>query len=246
MTVDALTNASVIVTINTDASGKMNITVNHKNYTEDIIEGVATFTVDVLPDGLYDITATYAGDDNYTGKVVTLADGLNVTKVQAYEMNVTAVDVVVGQNTTITVHVPKDATGTVTVWVNGTKLTNSTIVGGVATFTLNKTVAGRYVVNATLSDDKYANQTVFTSYLVSKVETPITITVVNKDNIKVGDTVTIIVDLPDDIVGENVTIEINGKPYEQVTAADGIATFTVPSVTYGNKTVTAIYVGNNK
>ena len=92
-------------------------------------------------------------------------------------MNVTAVDVVVGENTTITVHVPKDATGTVTVWVNGTKLTNSSIVDGVATLTLNQTVAGRFVVNATLSDVKYANQTEFTSYLVSKVETPITITV---------------------------------------------------------------------
>ena len=207
---------------------------------------MAVFTVDKLPVGKYDIVANYTGDANYTARVETLVQGLEVIKVQDYEMNVTAVDVVVGQNTTITVNVPKDATGTVTVWVNGTKVTNSTIVNGVATLTLNKTVAGRYVVNATLSDDKYANQTVFTSYLVSKVETPITITVVNKDNIKVGDTVTITVDLPDDIVGEKVTIEINGKPYEQVTAADGIATFTVPSVTYGNKTVTAIYVGNNK
>ncbi len=246
VTVDALTNASVIVTINTDASGKMNITVNDKNYTADIIEGVATFTVDVLPVNLYDIAATYAGDDNYTGKVETLADGLNITKVQTYKMNVTALDVVVGENTTITVHVPKDATGTVTIWVNGTSKVNSTIVDGVATFTLNKTAAGRYVVNATLSDVKYADQTVYTSYLVSKVETPITITVVNKDTIKVGDTAVITVELPDEIAGEKVTIEINGKSYENATNAEGFATFNVPSVTYGNKTVTAIYAGNNK
>ena len=245
VTVDSLTNATVIVTINTDASGKLNITVNKKNYTEDINDGVAIFTVDKLPVDTYDIVATYGGDDNYTKGSATLADGLTVTKAETYNMNVTALDVVVGQNTTITVHVPKDATGSVTIWVNGTKKVNATIVGGVATFTLNKTVAGRYVVNATLNDTKYANKTVYTSYLVSKVETPVTITVTDKDSIKVGDAVTITVTLPEEIKNELVTIEINGKEFENNTV-DGVAVFHVPSVTYGNKTVTAIYAGNNK
>ena len=246
ITVDANTNASVRVIINVDASGSLNITVNKKNYTAPIVGGVAVFTVDKLPVGKYDIVANYTGDANYNAKVETLVQGLEVIKVQNYEINVTAVDVHVGENTTITIHVPKDATGTVTVWVNGTEKVNSTIVDGVATVQLNKTLSGRYVVNATLTDAKYADQTVYTTYWVSKVETPITITVNNKDDIKVGDTVTITVDLPDDIVGEKVTIEINGKSYEQVTGADGIAAFTVPSVTYGNKTVAAVYVGNNK
>ena len=246
ITVDANTNASVRVIINVDASGSLNITVNKKNYTAPIVGGVAVFTVDKLPVGKYDIVANYTGDANYNARVETLVQGLEVIKVQNYEINVTAVDVHVGENTTITIHVPKDATGTVTVWVNGTEKVNSTIVDGVATVQLNKTLSGRYVVNATLTDAKYADQTVYTTYWVSKVETPITITVNNKDDIKVGDTVTITVDLPDDIVGEKVTIEINGKSYEQVTGADGIATFTVPSVTYGNKTVAAVYVGNNK
>ena len=122
-----------------------------------------------MPVGKYDIVANYTGDANYNARVETLAQGLEVIKVQKYEMNVTAVDVHVGENTTITIHVPKDATGTVTVWVNGTQKVNSTIVDGVATVQLNKTLSGRYVVNATLTDAKYVDQTVYTTYWVSKV-----------------------------------------------------------------------------
>ena len=138
----------------------MNITVNNKNYTVDINAGVAVFTIDKLPVGTYDITATYDGDDNYTNRSVVNVGGLTVVKADVYDMNVTALDVLVGADTTITVHVPVDATGSVVVWVNGTKLVNSTIVSGVATFHISQAVAGRYVVNATLTDVKYANQTV--------------------------------------------------------------------------------------
>ena len=243
ITVDANTNATVRVRIN-DASGSLNITVNNKNYTATIIGGVATFTVDKLPVGKYDIVANYTGDANYTARVETLAQGLEVIKVQKYEMNVTAVDVHVGENTTITIHVPKDATGTVTVWVNGTKLVNSTIVDGVATVQLNKTLSGRYVVNATLTDDKYVDQTVYTTYWVSKVEPSMVIDVVTND-IKVGDTVEVTVTLPNDIDGEVVSLEINGEIITNTTAG-GIAKFYIDSVTYGNKTVVASYAGNDK
>ena len=243
--VDANTNATVTVTINSDASGSLNITVNNKNYTASILGGVASFTVDKLPVGKYDIVANYAGDANYTARVnETLIDGLEVIKVQYYEMNVSAVDVHVGENTTITVHVPKDATGNVTVWVNGTQIINSTIVDGVATVQLNKTISGRYVVNATLSDKKYANQTVYTAYWVSKVDIPIVITVVNEDNIKVGDTVKVVVSVPKDVT-ENVTIEINNIKLTNKTV-NGDAIFYIPSITYGNKTVVAAYVGDDK
>ena len=244
ITVDANTNATVRVIIN-DASGSLNITVNNKNYTATIDGGVATFTVDKLPVGKYDIVANYTGDANYNARVETLIQGLEVIKVQNYEMNVTAVDVHVGENTTITIHVPKDATGTVTVWVNGTEKVNSTIVDGVATVQLNKTLSGRYVVNATLTDAKYADQTVYTTYWVSKVEPSMVIDVVTND-IKVGDTVEVTVTLPTDIVGEDVILEINNIKLTNVTDANGIAKFYIDSVTYGNKTVVASYAGNDK
>ncbi|WP_407380908.1 Ig-like domain repeat protein, partial [Methanobrevibacter sp.] len=243
--VDALNNASAIVIINTTATGKMNITVDGKNYTADIIDGIATFTVDVLPVGKYNITATYAGDNNYTNASELLENGLTVTKVASYGMNASANDTFVGENTTIVVNVPLDATGKVVIYVNGTWAGNATVDHGVAKLNVTKDVAGRYIVNATLVDAKYANQTVTTAYWVSKVDTPINITVVN-DNIKVGDTVEVIVSLPDDINAKTVTVEINGKKYTNVTDNKGNATIYIPSVTFGNKTIVASYGGDNR
>ena len=240
---DVNTNATIVVRINSDASGTLNITVEGKNYTADILGGVAKFTVDKLPVNLYDIKANYAGDANYTSKFETLANGLNVTKVGSYLMNVTAGDVGVGENTAVVVNVPLDAAGTVTVWVNGTKLTNTTH-DGKAIFYINQTKEGRYVVNATLDDVKYANQTVETSYYVSRVDIPMTITVVDENSIYAGDTVKVIVTVPKDVT-ENVTIEINGIELTNVTV-DGNATFYVPAITYGNKTVVAAYAGDDK
>ena len=244
-TVDSLNNASAIVIINTTATGTMNITVNKKNYTADIIDGIATFTVDILPVGTYNITATYAGDDNYTNASKLLENGLTVYKVASYDMNVTVNDTIVGENATIVVNVPLNATGKVVIYVNGTWAGNATIDKGVAKMNVTKDVAGKYIVNATLVDAKYANQTVTTAYWVSKVETPVNITVVN-DNIRAGDTVEVIVSLPEEINGKAVTIEINGKKYTNTTDNVGNATFYIPSVTYGNKTVVAIYAGDNK
>ena len=242
---DANTSAVIIVHINDTATGKMNITVNNKNYTADIINGIANFTIDVLPVGEYNITANYYAltDTNYTVGNKTLVKGLNVTKVADYPMNVTAIDVAVGDNTTITVHVPVDAKGNVTIWVNGTMMTNATH-GGVAIFHLNQTAAGKYTVNATLNDTKYGNKTVYTKYCVYKVDVPITIVKILPDKIYVNDTVTVTVTVPKDIKN-NVTIEINGESYTNK-SVDGTVVFHIPNITYGNKTLVVIYGGDNR
>ena len=134
------------------------------------------FVVDVLPVGDYNITANYYAltDSNYTVESTTLVDGLVVNPADDYPMSVVASDVPVYDNTTIVVSVPVDATGTVFIVVNGTKM-NKTVSAGRVEFSLNKTVAGEYVVNATLVDDKYGEKSVVTTYYVYKVDTPISI-----------------------------------------------------------------------
>ncbi|MBQ6099892.1 MAG: Ig-like domain repeat protein [Methanobrevibacter sp.] len=243
VTVDANTNPIVKVKVNDTMSGKLNITVYNKNYTADIIDGIATFTVDKLPVDQYDVNVTYKGDNNYTYKSQIFENRIIVTKVTCYPINVTAIDVLVGVNTTITVHVPKDATGTITVWVNGTgPLTNSTIRDGVATFTLNKTISGRYGVNATLSNSKYADKTAYTNFWVSEHETPISIDV---KPIYVGDKAIIEVTVPKGVIN-NVTIELEGKAYNKSVDANGKARFEVQVWSNGTRTVVATYGGDNK
>ena len=244
---DANTSAVITVHINDTATGTLNITVNNKNYNATIVNGVAVFTVDVLPVGEYNITANYYAltDSNYTVGTATLVKGLNVTKVAAYPMNVTAIDVAVGVNTTITVYVPSDANGTVTIWVNGIKMNmTANNAGGVVVFHLNKTREGKYAVNATLSDDKYGNQTVFTEYYVYRWNTPIVIGDISPQT--VGETTTITVTVPSDIDVNLLTLEINGKLYDNGVKDGSTVTFTINDLTHGDKTVVATYTGDNK
>ena len=238
-------NATIYVVLPGDVTNNVTICVNDDVYDNVVVNnGIAKLIIPNLDVGNYLVNVTYNGDNSYLRKDINNTR-FNVGKSTSYIMNVTAADVEVGVNTTITVHVPKDATGSVTIWVNGTKLTNSSIVNGVVTFSLNKSVAGKYVINASLNDTRYAERNVTNTFFVFKLVSEMNITVINKDNISVGDTVKVIVSLPSAIDGENVSVEINSKKYTNITA-DGVAVFYIPSLAYGNKTVVAIYEGNNK
>ena len=114
VSVDAATNATIVVRINETTTGNITITVNGTKYNATIENGVATFVIDKLLAGSYNITAVYVGDRNYTSAgPLTCANNLTVTKVTCYQINVTANDTYVGLNTTIVVKVPVDAVGNV-------------------------------------------------------------------------------------------------------------------------------------
>ncbi|WP_292746586.1 Ig-like domain-containing protein [Methanobrevibacter sp.] len=241
--VSSARNATVVVHITPGTTGNINITVNGENYSSPIENGVAKIVIKQLNVGNYTVIANYSGDRNFTNASTTQINKVNVHKFACYDMNVTAPDTKVGVNTTIVVNVPEDVTGNVSIYVNGSFAGNATINHGVATLSLNKIIAGKYVVNATFGDAKYANKTVTTNFHVIKWDTPMNITVADA---KVGDTVKVIVSVPKEIAGGTATIEINGKKYTNVTDNKGNATFYVADLTYGNKTVVAIYEGNNK
>ena len=235
-------NATIYISLPISVSENLTVFINNDKYENvTVVNGMAKLTVPDLAVGTYTVNVTYPGDNVYAPKDKN-GTKFKVTKTDSYAINVTAIDVKVDENTTITVHVPKDATGNVTIWVNGTKKVNSTIVDGVATFTLNKPEAGKYEVNATLSDPNYANKTAYTNYYVSKYETPIDISVAP---VKVGDQVEITVTVPKGVLN-NVTIEIAGKSYNKTVDANGKAVFTVPSLVNTTRTVVATYDGDRK
>ena len=237
--VDAATNATIIVRINDTAAGNITITVNGTKYNATIENGVATFTINKLLAGSYNITAEYIGDGNNTPAApVTVENALTVTKVDCYQINVTANDTKVDLNTTIVVKVPSDATGNVSVYVDGVGVGNATISHGVAELNVTKPY-GNHTVNVTFTDGKYGLRYATTDYWVFKQDSPV---VIDVDSILVGETAYINVTAPSD----NVTIEINGQSYNSVRYENGIAYFEVSGLAYGNKTVTAIYGGSDK
>ena len=238
---NSIRNATVVVHITPGTTGNVTITVNNKKYNGTIENGVVRIVIDQLNSGNYTVDAYYAGDRNFTEASANKDNAVNIFRYSCYVMNVTAEDTKVDLNTTIIVNVPCDAVGKVAIYINNSFAGYATIENGVAKLNVTKSIYGKYVVNATFMDDKYANKTVTTNYHVFKWETPM---IINVTDIYVGDVATIVVSVPANIT-DNVTIEIAGKKYS-AKVINGNATFKVANLTCGNKTVTAIYAGNYK
>ncbi|WP_458404599.1 Ig-like domain repeat protein [Methanobrevibacter sp.] len=241
--IEAENNATITVYINNTATGKIFVKVNGKEYNATIENGVAKIITDkFLNPGDFQVNVTYKGDNNYTNATNNTAIQ-KVVEDTAYDMNISIVNenIIVESNVTIQVYVPLDATGNVTVYIGNTPY-NATISQGIATLSVNITSEGLYLVNATYNNTKYAEKTVYAAFRAYKTYIPITIDV---NNTVVGNKTKVIVTLPAD-ADFNATIEIDGVQYTPVSVNGNEAVFELPSLIAGNKTVTAIYAGDNK
>ena len=234
-------NATITAAIDPRATGNVNVTVNNKTYSGVVDHGIIQVTIDKLPVGTYDIKLEYYGDGNYTNRTETLVDGLVVSQITDYTINITALNITVLDSTNITVYVPGDATGMVFITVDGTTY-NKTVTGAAVEFNIPDLQAGVHAVNATLVDSQYANASAETFFTVSKVMTEINVTAVS---IYVGDVANITVSVPVGVT-ENVTIEIAGKKYSKKVNATGQAVFEVEGLVEGVHTVSVTYIGDDK
>ena len=219
-------------------NGNVIVTVNNKDYSVNIVNGKGTAVGVKLAAGTYDFTAAWAGNDNYNA--VGDSGKFSVAKVDSI-IDVAVSDIKVGEDAVISVKLLSDATGSVTVTVNGKDYTE-TVVNGVANVKVADLKAGTYDVAVKYSGDNNYNAAVATSsFTVSKVDSTMDVTV--NDIVFGGD---LIVDavLPVDATGE-VVITVNGVDYP-VPIVDGKATGTISGLAAGDYTVTVKYAGDDK
>ena len=219
-------------------NGNVIVTVNNKDYSVNIVNGKGTAVGVKLAAGTYDFTAAWAGNDNYNA--VGDSGKFSVAKVDSI-IDVAVSDIKVGEDAVISVKLLSDATGSVTVTVNGKDYTE-TVVNGVANVKVADLKAGTYDVAVKYSGDNNYNAAVATSsFTVSKVDSTMDVTV--NDIVFGGD---LIVDavLPGDATGE-VVITVNGVDYP-VPIVDGKATGTIGGLAAGDYTVTVKYAGDDK
>ena len=219
-------------------NGNVIVTVNNKDYSVNIVNGKGTAVGVKLAAGTYDFTAAWAGNDNYNA--VGDSGKFSVAKVDSI-IDVAVSDIKVGEDAVISVKLLSDATGSVTVTVNGKDYTE-TVVNGVANVKVTDLKAGTYDVAVKYSGDNNYNAAVATSsFTVSKVDSTMDVTV--NDIVFGGD---LIVDavLPDDATGE-VVITVNGVDYH-VSIENGKATGTISGLAAGDYTVAIKYVGDDK
>ena len=219
-------------------NGNVIVTVNNKDYSVNIVNGKGTAVGVKLAAGTYDFTAAWAGNDNYNA--VGDSGKFSVAKVDSI-IDVAVKDINVGEDAVISVKLLSDATGSVTVTVNGKDYTE-TVVNGVANVKVADLKAGTYDVAVKYSGDNNYNAAVATSsFTVSKVDSTMDVTV---NDIVFGGDLTVDVVLPGDATGE-VVITVNGVDYH-VAIENGKATGTISGLAAGDYTVTVKYAGDDK
>ena len=219
-------------------NGNVIVTVNNKDYSVNIVNGKGAAVGVKLAAGTYDFTAKFAGSDNYND--VSDSGNFKVNKVDS-AIDVAVKDINVGEDAVITVKLLSDATGSVTVTVNGKDYTE-TVVNGVANVKVADLKAGTYDVAVKYSGDNNYNAAVATSsFTVSKVDSTMDVTV---NDIVFGGDLTVDAVLPDDATGE-VVITVNGVDYH-VAIENGKATETIGGLAAGDYTIAVKYAGDDK
>ena len=225
------------------------INVITENSTGDVIVSLDGFTPNVSGNA---ITLPKLNVGKYTLNVTTNPDGNhnNVTK----STTVTIIKAVPSMNAivepvenittkddvTLTISLPSDATGEVTVKINGKK-TDTISANETITINLNNQ-AGDYVVDITYSGDKnYESDMTTKEYTVSKAETSIT---ANPIIFEEGNTSTIEVNIPD-VDSGFILVDVEGKKfYGDINNSK--ATVLIDGLVAGNYTANIIFAGDEK
>ena len=224
-------DGKIVINVPEDATGNVTVTIDGEEYDVPIVDGKAVVDIpsDLEP-GNHTVDVTYSGDDKYAPASDSIT--VEVPKIVDYPFDVTEED---GK---IVVDVPDDATGYVTVTIDG-KDYAAPIKDGKAVIDLPSDLEpGNHTVDVTYpGDDKYAPATNSTTVEVPK-ETDYPFIVTEEDG-------KIVINVPEDATG-NVTVTIDGEEYD-VPIVDGKAVVDIPSdLEPGNHTVDVTYSGDDK
>ena len=224
---------------NTNLTGNVIVTINNKNYSVVVINGKGNVSADKLPAGLYNFSATWAGNDNYNG--TNISGGFKINKIDS-TIAINVEDIKVGENATIIVNLDSDATGNVTITLDNQNYTVA-INEGQTIKVIGGLKAGTYDVFVKyIGDNNYnsaQNTTKFTVLKISDYNMDVTV-----PEFKEGVNSTVGVDLPKDAEG-TVTVEIEGKKYT-ANIINGTAKVNIPGLDVGDYNITTTYSSDAK
>ena len=210
-----------------DANGNVTIKFNGKSETVSFnASQTIVYDLGVLGVGDYEVTVIYNGNAKYNATNITKT--FSIGKISDYNVTLNTTDVVAGENSTLVIILPEDATGVVNVTV-GKDSYKANVTDGVASVKINSLIAGDYKVNVTYSGDK--------TYEVSNNVFNLAVNPM-KVNLNISDVVmfyrdgTRMVAILTDIKGNpiaNATVyfTINGKTYARTTDTNGTASLAI-------------------
>ncbi len=169
--------AYINVTLNTTATGNVVLAFDKQNYTKAIENGKALFAISDLLAGNQTFKVIYGGDEFYKNSSVTKSIEVKKIDIVDVQLPTSASQ----KQTTFSFDLPSDASGNVTLEINGDKY-NTTVKNGKVNFNLVSLEKGKYPYNVSYSgDDKYNQFTKSGTLNVDDVVTYISITKVSGD-----------------------------------------------------------------
>ena len=225
----------ITITANADATGNISLYINSKLETLTLSQSMANYTIRNITRGDYIIKAVYNGDDKYlesSDSVKIEVDNIEAT------MNIKANDITYGKIAVIDVYLNDNATGNVTVTVDGISNTSS-VNNGRAQITIANLDAG---VNKNITvfytgDDTYFNKTVGSVFTIAKSNLTFSI---SASDIMIGQDAVIKIIVPAKTTGtftigeDTITIPISGN-----------IEYVIEDLEIAEYTITATYNGNN-
>jgi parallel beta-helix repeat protein len=217
-------------------------------FTAPLVNGVASYTTSALAAGSHRMVAVYSGDGSYAASTSAAVKQV-VNKIATTTMLSSSVSLAAyGQAVTFTATVPISAaaTGTMSFRDGKTVLFTTSVVGGQATFTTSALSLGNHAITAAYSGD---------STFAASTSAALTQTVTVKT------TTTLTSSLNPAASGQKVVFtaaisSATGAPTGTVTFMDGatvlgtanvkngVASFSISTLSVGNHTITAAYAGN--
>jgi hypothetical protein len=154
----------IVVNVPKDATGQVLVEINGVGYYGDIVNGVAKVIVPKLAAGKYTAKVTYGGDGKYLENSTTVK--FTVEKAKS-KISATGDEIMVGDDATVTIKLPTDATGIVTITIDG-KTYTAQVFNGKAIVSIPGLAAGTYKATVVYSgDDKYGPTTTVTYVVVN-------------------------------------------------------------------------------
>ena len=274
------------ISLPSDATGTLTVTVDGKEYSQELVNGKATVTIPELSKGSHNVTVTYSGDSKYapvTKTTVVVKNPVNTTgdnnsTIGNNTGNNTGDNNSTSENATqsvpdeaftipedgsdYSISLPSDATGTLTVTVDGKEYSQK-LVNGKATVSIPELSEGSHNITVSYSGDSKYSPISKTSVVVKD---PVNSTSGNNtgnatgDNNSTGENTTqpvpdeaftipesgsdYSISLPSDATG-TLTVTVDGVPYTQK-LVNGKATVSIPELSEGSHNITVTYSGDNK
>ena len=214
----------------------------------EIINGKGVYVFKQLNAGIYNISAAYDANENYSS--VKNMSSFTVNKADVSVLNVTVNDSVYGGINTVDITAiginNELLNGTVKVNVSGNEY-NLTLNNGKATLDLENLTTGDYTVKVTFGNDNYNNITNETSFTINKSSTNLNISLVNTTFNGKNHTARFNITLDSSngmLLNETVNVTINNKTYA-VNVVNGTGVLDVDGLSAGNYTVESVFNGND-